>query len=269
MLRNLGMGVSSSLIAAAIAYWFTEHHFIPALVIGGAGVVGFLLTWFFAKKPEAVSAAPFSVNQENKQEFAPHTEINPQFNISVGNSSASAAAPEPAPEKKNEPRCNIHCKGVKWGVNPANTYPFIKSTFAAAVFENEALPDSADLRIPTVKARAVFRNPDGLEILDLTDVAWIPGNGKKHETLQVNTPKYLLLFTLVKGKLRGRSVQLVDARIRGRGRKVAAYQDYDISLRVGSVEIQLLTEREVLYRVLLTLDDQGNGLPSLTESREL
>jgi hypothetical protein len=35
-LWTLGMGVSSSLIAAAIAYWITEHNLVTALVIDGA-----------------------------------------------------------------------------------------------------------------------------------------------------------------------------------------------------------------------------------------
>lgn len=76
----MGTGTASSLIAAAVVYWLIERNVGHALIIGGAGVVLFLLTLIFAKKPAADSAAP--VHQHVKQDANPHirTEINPQFN---------------------------------------------------------------------------------------------------------------------------------------------------------------------------------------------
>ncbi len=61
----------------------------------------------------------------------------------------------------------------------------------------------------------------------------------------------------------------VITRIGGKSRRIYEYQDYDIGLRVGSAEIQLLTEKKVLYRVLLTFNDKGGGLPLLAGWREL
>ena len=74
------MGVSSSLIAAAIVYWITDHKWLPALVIGAAGIIGFLVTHLFARRP---AAAP-SVNQDVKQEANPQINVNPQQNVYIG-----------------------------------------------------------------------------------------------------------------------------------------------------------------------------------------
>jgi hypothetical protein len=263
------MGVSTSLIAAAFVDWVTEHNLIRALIIGGAGIIGFLVTHFLTKK----SAIPApSASQNLKQEANPHINVqtSPQFNISVGNSPASAA-PAPAAEKKPEPCCNIRFKDVKLGTsNTAHRFPFTPDfIFSAAEFENEPLPSGYDLRIPRVKARIIYRHPDGFDVLDLSNATWIPGTAKKYEKFEVNTPKYLLLFSLQNGKLRCRSAEPVGTRIAGRFRRITDYQDFDIALRVGSTEIQLLTDSEVLYRVLLTFDDGGDGLPLFTGFREL
>lgn len=267
VIRNFGMGVSTSLVAAAIVDWVTQHNMVRALIIGGAGVIGFIVTYILTRKPAVAKPAPVSVTQENNQDFRPHTEIKPEFHISVGNSSAAA----PAPEKKNEPRCNIHFKDVKLGAsNTAKTFPFTPDfIFSSAEFENEVLPSGGELRIPQVKARAIYRHPDGFDVLDLSDVAWIPGFGKKYEKFEANTPKYLMLFSLQNGKLRCRSMKLIETRVTGRRRRISDYQDFDIALRVGSVEIQLLTDSDLLYRVLLTFRDGGDGLPQFTGFREL
>jgi hypothetical protein len=237
------------------------------------GFLGRLLVRFWnrrkrpvSEKPVPTPRPPVSVTQENKQEFYP--QFNPQLNISVG--TTAAVAPTPAPKKTDEPRCNIRFKDVKLGSNPIKTFPFTPDfIFSAAVFENEVLPTGERLHIPYVKARAIYRHPDDFEILDLPNAAWIPGEGRKYEKFEVNTPKYLLLFAYQDGKLRCRSAEPINTRMAGKHRRICDYQDFEIPLRVSSVEIQLLTESELLYRVLLTFDDKGNGLPAFTGFREL
>lgn len=75
----MGTGTASSLIAAAVVYWLIERNVGHALIIGGAGIVVFILTLIFAKKPAADSAAP--VHQHVKQEANPQisAQISPQF----------------------------------------------------------------------------------------------------------------------------------------------------------------------------------------------
>jgi hypothetical protein len=74
---TLGMGISGSLVATAIAFWIVESDHIHALVIGGTGVVVFILTPLFTKKP---SSTPPSVHQENRQEV----NVNPQQHVYIG-----------------------------------------------------------------------------------------------------------------------------------------------------------------------------------------
>lgn len=85
-LRNLGMGIASSLIAAGIALGITEpKHWVSAVVITAAGVAAFVVTYLVTKKPsppsQPIAPPPVSVHQENKQEFNP--QFNPQFNPSI------------------------------------------------------------------------------------------------------------------------------------------------------------------------------------------
>jgi hypothetical protein len=79
---SLGVGISGSLIAAAIYLWITEQRLIPALIIGGAGVAGFLITWLFSRKRHESAFAPSSVNQDVRQEANPqiNSQISSQFN---------------------------------------------------------------------------------------------------------------------------------------------------------------------------------------------
>jgi hypothetical protein len=111
------MGVSSSLIAAAIAYWITDHNLVRTLVIGGTGIAGFLLTYLLTKRPTPPTS-PVSVHQENKQEFSPRNyvenkpvfenkpifenkpvfENKPTFIISTGAAPAPAALPDNRPK---------------------------------------------------------------------------------------------------------------------------------------------------------------------------
>lgn len=81
MWASLGIGVSGSLIAAAIYLWVTEGKLVPALVIAGVGIAGFIATWLFKKKN--ASAPPASVSQSSTQQFNPHVEVNPVFNFGV------------------------------------------------------------------------------------------------------------------------------------------------------------------------------------------
>jgi len=74
------MGVSSSLIAAAIVYGITNHKWLPAFVIAAAGIIGFLITHLFARRP---AAAP-SVHQDIKQEANPQINVSPQQNVYIG-----------------------------------------------------------------------------------------------------------------------------------------------------------------------------------------
>jgi hypothetical protein len=76
----MGTGTASSLIAAAVVYWLIERNVGHVLIIGGAGIVVFILMLIFAKKPAADSAAP--VHQRVKQEANPQisAQISPQFN---------------------------------------------------------------------------------------------------------------------------------------------------------------------------------------------
>jgi hypothetical protein len=265
MWASLGIGVSGSLIAAAIYYWITEHRLIPALVIGGAWIAGFILTWLFNKKP-APTTVPPSITQNNRQEF------NPQINVSVGNSTSTAAASAPAPavSPKSEPRSNIHFTEMASGMSPnrSGLLPIAigqADPFAAAMFENQII-EGMELRIPTVKARVIYRRPDGSAILDVSKVAWIPGRGRAYETFEASTPKYLLLFLLARENLLCRTVEPMNTRTAGQ-RMIPDH--HRIDRPVASVEIQLLTEKERLYRVVLNFVDDGtNELPQCTGHTE-
>lgn len=267
------MGVSSSLIAAAIVYWVTEHKLLPTLIIGGAGIAGAVLSWFFTRK--AVASAPVSyapINQDVKLEVSPHVSISPQFNAAP----VAIATPTPTtvPQEKHKPRCNINFIDVRLGAKtPESLLPIVRADqrepFVSAVFENQAV-EGEELRIPSVKARVIFRNAEGHATLDLSNVAWIPGTGHTHATLEANTPQYLLLFSQrLDGRLCTRTVQPVGARIGGMRRRVKEYETYQIEHRIATIEVQLLTHTERLYGVLLNFEDGGNGLPQFTGFREL
>jgi hypothetical protein len=100
----MGTGTASSLITAAVVYWLIERNVSHALIIGAAGIVVFVLTLIFAKKPAADSAAP--VHQHVKQEANPqiNAQINPQFSpqfhntfvLSVADSATNTAERENA-----------------------------------------------------------------------------------------------------------------------------------------------------------------------------
>jgi hypothetical protein len=266
---NLGVGISSSLIAAAIVYWVTERRLIPALVLGGAGLAGFAITWLLSRSQSASLARASSVSLENKQEFNPHfnPQFNPQFTVSVGNSSASAASvPTPTPEPKE--RHNIHFTSVflaTLGSMMGHTAPCM-----TAIFENQDI-EGEQLEKPTVRARAIFRRPDGGLILDLSDVAWMPDHNV-YATLTVNTPRHLFLFFFDGDRLWARSARVVGTSIGGMRRRIRGqYDSHVLDGPVGSVEIHLLKDTEAPYKVKLKFEDEqpNSPLPKFTSFTEL
>ncbi len=262
MWASLGIGVSGSLIAAAICYWITERHLIPALVIGGAGIAGFILTWLFTKKPPP-SIAPVPITQDNQQQFSPHTEIRPEFHISVGNN--SPAAPAPAPEKKPEPRCNVQFVTVGVGQveqqRVLSQYAGQTIKYAAAAFENKAITGEK-LRIPRVRVRLIFRHPDGHIVANVPNAAWIRPpreSPSPYMRLEANTPQHVVIFWLVAGKLTCQSV--VEDGYTSMGRHVT-HRTHELNQNIGTVEVEILTENEKLYGVLLRFkDEDDNALP--------
>ena len=96
-MRTLGMGVSSSLIAAAIVYWITDHNLVRAFMIGGAGVAGFLLTYLLTKRA-APPMPSVSVNQKNEPET--HIENKPVFENKPTIIVSTGAVAVPAPESE-------------------------------------------------------------------------------------------------------------------------------------------------------------------------
>jgi xanthosine utilization system XapX-like protein len=267
------MGVSSSLIAGAIYYWITERHPIPALVIAGLGVVGILITYLFTKKPTPAVPSP-SVHQDVKQEVSPQVNINPQFNIGAPAAAAPAPAPVPALQPKPEPRHNIKFADLAYGENE-QTHVLSKFagqtlSFATAKFVNEAIKGQ-ELLAPTVKARAIYRRLDGAPVLDISNVPWVPGPGNQvYETFEVNTPKYLLLFSLGYNTRFARSVDSAVARVTGQRQMVHHPRDYEIKEPIANVEVQLLTAREQVYAVLLHfIDSDLRLLPYFNGYEEL
>lgn len=127
--------------------------------------------------------------------------------------------------------------------------------------------DGQELRIPTVKARLIYRDSNGREILDMSNVAWIPGPGSAYATLGANTPKYLLLFWLADMKLLCRSVEFLGIPL-SRRYSGSRHRDYEMTAPVATAEAQLLTEKEQLYRVVLNFVDGGrNALPRSKDSK--
>lgn len=264
-LWTIGMGMSSSLAAAAIVYWLIERNTLHALIIGGTGVLVFTLTWFFTKKPPTPTP---SVQQDVRQE------VNPRISIPINISNTSPVAPAPAPvaapDPPPQPKCNIVFTGVRLGgkmpdykllKQPNETIPYI-----AATFENKAAP-GVEVDTPTVKARAIFRHSDGHEILDLTGVAWAYQEGQEYATLEANSPKYLALFSIEQGRLFSRSIEFLGVPI-GSHKRGSRVQRHLIAEQIGSIEIQLSTPTKCLYIVVLNFQ-AGLPMPEFTGFQEL
>jgi len=144
-------------------------------------------------------------------------------------------------------------------------------TFATAKFLNEAIK-GRELLTPRVKARAIYRRPDGVPILDISNVPWVPGPGNQiYETFEVNTPRHVLLFFLARNTRFASSVQqAVPHDATGRNGWVPQTHDYELREPIGSVEVQLLTDREQIYALRLEfVDGAMNTLPLCTGFTEL
>src|SRR5579864_332679 len=180
----------------------------------GIGLVLLVVAYLVSKKSLPVaSPASAPIHQEVKQEVNP--QFNPQFNpqITIGLGPAPipiGAAPASPLDTKSEPRCNIQFTGVAQSTTLADhaLAAYVGRTavpFATATFENKAI-EGQELRIPTVKARLIFRHSDGRTIADISNVAWFPGD-IRYATLEANTPHHVVLFFLVREKLLCRSIE--------------------------------------------------------------
>jgi hypothetical protein len=264
-------GVSVSLIAAAIYDYATGNH-ARALVMGGAGLAGFVVAYYFSKKkPEPNSLLKDSGNATaNATGGAGGDATATGGSITQHFHGSSAAAPAPAPEKKDEPLCNIQFTGVGLGkleqTHVLSKYAGQIIEYAGAGFENKAI-QGEKLRVPLVKARLIFRHPDGHTVADVSNTAWIrpPSDfASPYIKLQVNTVEYVVLFWLVGGKLTCQSV-IPDSYIRIGRRSRPSIRTHELNGNIGTVEIQLLTETEHLHSVLLRFTDHDdNTLPEFT-----
>jgi len=124
---------------------------------------------------------------------------------------------------------------------------------------------------PTVKGRAIYRRADGSIIRDLSNVPWVRSNGTSYETTFIaNTPKGLLLLFISNNKRLCRSLELRKTWAARRPLTRAVPHDHEIKEPICSVEIQLLTETEKLYSVLLKFDDKDvTALPVFKGYTEL
>lgn len=235
----------------------------------GIGAVLFVIWHFTRKKNLEPQTAPVA-NQDVKQEVSPRVNVNPQISVSVGNSTATAAAP--APRIEDEQRCNIHFVGVGVGEVEQQRVlsPYTGQTikYAAAAFENKAIPGER-LRLPRVRVRLIFRHPDEHIVADVSNAAWIRPpleSPSPYMRLQANTPQHVVLFWLVAGQLTCQSIiEDGSSHTRLRRRSFMAFRTHELNEKIGTVEVQLLTESEHLYTVLLKFqDDDKNILPVFT-----
>jgi hypothetical protein len=246
-----------------LAYWF----YGAAIALIVVALVGWILD--AQKKPNIKSAnesdtspPPATAHQGVKQEANPqiNSQINPHFNISVGNASATATAP--APEKNDEPRCNIEFLDVEVETNTNFVGKSMKT--ACAIFENEHV-DGQKLRTPTLKGRLIFKHPDGHIVLDLSNVAWWPDE-QLYAPFSANSPRQLLLFfspspEAAESNLWARSVHPSPARIGAYKKRVREGESHAILEQIQTIEVQLLTETECLYRKILEFEDDASGFP--------
>jgi hypothetical protein len=165
----------------------------------------------------------------------------------------------PAPEKKDKPRCNIQFLNVEVNdMGPDAVHPIER--IANAIFENEFI-DGEELRTPKVKARLIFRREDQRLILDLSNVAWFQDQLRYIE-FPANTPRELPLFFMDRNSnLFVRSMKMNVAHTGELG-----YEDHLLTERFDTVEVQLLTENERLYRKLLKFADDGTNFPRFIEA---
>ena len=265
------VGLSSNFIVSAVIAYLTNSTRVATIAFG-IGLALLIVAAFIGKKHKLETVTSFrapSINQDTKQESSPH--INAPINISIGNSSstAAAAAPTPAlePETKDEPRCNIRFTGVsQQQMRPTSVlspYAGQSIPYLVASFENQH-SQGQKLRIPTVTARAIFKHADGHTIADVPHVAWTPNH--KYATLKANLPQHLVLLFLQGDTLFCRSIEDVYISLGARRIKPPKHRDYVIGEPVASIEVQLLTDDEELYNRVLPFSDQDedNPLPQFT-----
>lgn len=164
------------------------------------------------------------------------------------------------PPPDNSPHCNIEFSDVE--VTTQVTADGGSIITACAIFENEHVK-GRKLLIPTLRARLIFKHPDGHLILDLSDASWWP-NEQLEVTFSANSPRQLLLFFspspyVAAANLWARSV--VQRQLSGHHRFVFVGESHPIIEKIASVEVQLLTDSECLYRNVLRFEDDGDGFP--------
>lgn len=267
------LALVTMLAALAIAFasadnLFKGHSWLVPYLYGACAILlifAVINALFISNREQKESAATAhpaaSVHQENRQEF------NPQFNISVGNSSSTATANVLAPEKKDsEPRCAIELSDVRVAPHQTDAGTPIKT--ACAVFENKYI-DGQRLRTPTLHARLIFRHSDGHLVLDLPDAAWWP-NETRDASFTANAPRQLLLFfspspEVTEANLFARAVHLQQ--IGGYHRSVLLGESYPISEEIGSIEVQLLTDTELVFQKVLKFEE-GDGFPKFIGEKQ-
>ena len=198
----------------------------------------------------------------------PHQEAeSPRIHIenrldNIGNSTNTQTTGTASPTPKDEPRCNIEFLDVEVATNTNFVGQSIKT--ACAIFENEHV-DGQKLRTPTLKGRLIFKHPDGHIVLDLSNVAWWPDE-QLYALFSANSPRQLLLFfspspEAEECNLWARSVRPSPARIGAYKRRVREGESHAILEQIQTIEVQLLTETECLYRKILKFEDDASGFP--------
>ncbi len=269
--RTLGLVLSGTLFAAALAYWIAERTLTPALLVAASGILAIILTIQFLKRSR--TSAPSSAAQTKKESNAP-TDIDSQFSASVSN--RSAATPATTAELESKPRCSLHFKEARIGLKKpdftiAPTSGMVRrESYLAAMFANDA-KEATELSSPAIHARAIYRNARRDDILKATNIPWAIGTGTAYTTLPANTSNFLVLFILtLENKLICRTMADIAIPIAGGNGKIPQPLDYELKEQIASVEIQLLSEAECLYRVALEFrHPQLNLLPQLEGFLEL
>jgi hypothetical protein len=170
-------------------------------------------------------------------------------------------APTLAPQKKDEPRCNIKFSDVEVSeLDQDSNFPIKK--MAKAIFENEYV-DGQELRVPRLKVRLIFRREKHELVLDVSNVAWFPDQ-IRYIDFPAHTPRQVVLFFMMEnGDLFVRSAKST-ASLSYKWEE--NYEDHPLLERFQTVEILLLTENERIYRKVLRFEDDGNNFPTYVEA---
>jgi hypothetical protein len=92
-------------------------------------------------------------------------------------------------------------------------------------------------------------------IADVCDAVWVPGNTMS-VTMRVNSPESLLLFFVEKGRLFTQSLESTWTVKRGRRLKYRRAADVPLNGAIASIEIQVLTDNEELYKKVLKFNGE-------------